>query len=196
VDVYRQVFAVWQMLRHRKISYSNIIAASQTFGTVSKVFYQYVRTLQDALPSGQANCIDGTVLMASILYRMGLYPVIVSIPGHAYLGYYADQKKQSLAFLETTMLNENASYLSLTPEFKNLAETIAPQYKISNPNSYYTFLNAMQIALDDYRKNKNLFNKNDKGGWYRNDSSNASKFLYQTIDIEKFKSEGLMSLDY
>jgi hypothetical protein len=59
---------------------------------------------QDALAHKTANCIDGTVLFASLLLRAGLQPVIVLVPGHAFLGWRTWSDAQEYEFLETTKL--------------------------------------------------------------------------------------------
>jgi hypothetical protein len=68
------------------------------------VFSQRVRPFEVSLNTSQANCVDGTVLFASILRAIKIEPILVGIPGHMFLGYYKDSKKENYSFLETTML--------------------------------------------------------------------------------------------
>ncbi len=100
-DVHSQVFAIWNALQRRGFQYSTITTPT---GYSEKVFSQYVRFFSDSILNSQANCIDGTVLFASILRRIGIDPIIVLIPGHAYLGFYLDKNKQNAAYLETTVI--------------------------------------------------------------------------------------------
>ena len=53
---------------------------------------------------GQANCIDGTVLFASALENIGIEPLIVLIPGHAFVGWKRWTDSNVCGFLETTMI--------------------------------------------------------------------------------------------
>ena len=101
----RQVQAIYQMLRKRGVRYSSITTSS---GTSDKVASQIVRFPIDSIRTAQANCVDGTVLLASILRKIGIEPLIVTGPGHALLGYFRvpPEKgvKPDLRFVETTML--------------------------------------------------------------------------------------------
>jgi hypothetical protein len=65
---------------------------------------QRVRLPREVLKTGAANCIDGVVLMASLLEGMSLHPAIVVVPGHAFLGWEAWPESDEWKYLETTML--------------------------------------------------------------------------------------------
>jgi len=103
----RQVQAVYQMLRKRGVRYSSILSSS---GASDKVASQIVRFPSDSIRTAQANCVDGTVLMASLLRKIGVEPIIVTGPGHALLGYFRTQgskeKKAELRFVETTLIGD------------------------------------------------------------------------------------------
>jgi hypothetical protein len=51
----------------------------------------------------RANCIDGTVLYASLLELAGIEPLIAIVPGHAFVGWRIWQGLAQYDFLETTM---------------------------------------------------------------------------------------------
>jgi hypothetical protein len=106
--VQMQVFAIWNVLQRHHVKYSSITTAS---GFSDKVQSQSVRFVDDSLRMNQANCVDGSVLFASVLYKIGLYPVLVKLPGHMFVGYYTDESSyghpnppQNILFLETTLL--------------------------------------------------------------------------------------------
>lgn len=103
-EVVAQVEAVWNALQRRKIRYSSI---TETSGESDKVVSQHVRFLSDSIKNAQANCIDGTVLMASILRKIDIEPIIVLVPGHAFLGFYLDKGRSQAEYLETTMLGSH-----------------------------------------------------------------------------------------
>ena len=68
------------------------------------VYTQRVRTLDDALESSQINCVDGSVLLASLMKAININPILVRIPGHMFVGYYTDKSHKNMNFLETTMI--------------------------------------------------------------------------------------------
>lgn len=99
--VFQQVFAIWNVLQRRGFKYSSITTTS----AISKrVYSQRVRFLSDSIKTSQANCLDGSVLFASILRRIGLDVFLELQPGHCLLGFWLDPKHRGVAFLETTML--------------------------------------------------------------------------------------------
>ncbi len=95
-----QVFAVWQYLLRRGISYSSISCTSNPSSTAN---VQHIRLFDEVWNSRQANCIDACVFLASILRKIGIRTVIFVEPCHAYLGYYSDKKHQQLVTIETTI---------------------------------------------------------------------------------------------
>lgn len=101
-EVLRQVWALWYLFQRTGVTYSSIATVSDTR---VELLSQTVRPLSQALANKQANCIDGTVLFASILRKIGIEPIIVLVPGHAFLGFYAGADGTKPTFLETTMLN-------------------------------------------------------------------------------------------
>jgi hypothetical protein len=66
---------------------------------------QRVRLPSESLAAGgSANCIDGTVLFASLLELASIDPFIVIVPGHAFLGWRIWKGVNQYEFLETTMI--------------------------------------------------------------------------------------------
>lgn len=102
-DVIRQVWAIWYLFQRSKVTYSSITTVSDTR---ADLLSQTVRPLSLAMRTSQANCIDGTVVFASVLRKIGIEPIIVLVPGHAFLGFYTDANRTQKVFLETTMLND------------------------------------------------------------------------------------------
>jgi len=39
-----------------------------------------------------------------MLYKLGIYPALVLVPGHMFVGFFADAHKQQPVFLETTLV--------------------------------------------------------------------------------------------
>ncbi len=71
--------AVFLALRAAKITYSNI---TDTYFNG----WQHVRLANETLKALSANCFDGSLLFASVLELVGLEPVVVFVPGHAFVG--------------------------------------------------------------------------------------------------------------
>ena len=67
-----QVYALWNVLQKRKFRYSSV---SNTSLSSNVVFSQRVRTFDDALESSQINCVDGSVLFASLLRAINMEPI-------------------------------------------------------------------------------------------------------------------------
>lgn len=100
--VFLQAFAVWYVLQKRGFRYSSITNTSGT-GATQKVFSQYVRLIDDAMKASQANCVDGSVLIASVLKKVDIRVALVLIPGHCFLVFDLDGKGDWRG-IETTMM--------------------------------------------------------------------------------------------
>jgi hypothetical protein len=81
------------------------------------VFSQRVRFLADTWADRSANCIDGSVLLASALQRIGLRSFLVLVPGHAFVGFYTDANAQHAAYLETTLLGDALALPQARPSY-------------------------------------------------------------------------------
>jgi hypothetical protein len=69
---------------------------------------QRVRLPRESLETHQANCIDGTVLFASLLEGISLNPAIVIVPGHAFLAWETWRNSGEWKYVETTMIGSHA----------------------------------------------------------------------------------------
>jgi hypothetical protein len=112
--VYRQAWAVWHTLAAHGIRYSG---ADPAIERGPHVFSQRVRFLADTWADRSANCVDGSVLIASVLQRLGLRSFLVLVPGHAFVGVYTDADARHAAYLETTLLGANIAASAHTPAF-------------------------------------------------------------------------------
>lgn len=101
--VERQVYALWNVLQRRGFKYSSI---SQSSLSSNVVYSQRVRTFDDALASVQINCVDGSVLFASLLRAIDIDPILVRLPGHMFVGYYTDRHHRHAQYLEMTMIGD------------------------------------------------------------------------------------------
>jgi hypothetical protein len=141
-EVIAQVFAVWNVLQRRGIKYSDISTTTPSKYVVS----QTVRFLDDTIDATQANCVDGSVLMASILRKIGIESYLVMVPGHCFLAFRTAKgddvdlfgEESDLFGLETTMLGNN----DLKP-LEDLPKMPEKTKKKEFEASFETFQNAL-----------------------------------------------------
>ena len=129
--VVAQVQAVWDTLAAKGLSYVNVATDS---GTSSLVSTQYVRFLDQSVHDQGANCVDASVLFASVLRRIGLRPVLVFRPGHCFAGFYDAAEGGRLVAFETTMLGTAPFAAAAAEGAKELQATLpyvgSPQYSV------------------------------------------------------------------
>jgi hypothetical protein len=141
-EVTRQVFGIWNVLQRRRVRYSSI---TQPSGVSSMIMSQHVRFLDETLQNEEANCVDGTVLFASVLYKLGIYPELVITPEHMFLGFYLDAQRRQVQFLETTMIgNPPLGALSMRT-FLTANGYVASE-------SYRLFGAAQRVGQDEYAR--------------------------------------------
>ena len=100
--VAEQVKAIFNVLKAEEIVYVNSVLS---FGATKGEYMQRVRLPRESLESKSANCIDGTVLMASVLEAASLNPGLVIVPGHAFLAWETQRGNGQWDYLETTMIS-------------------------------------------------------------------------------------------
>lgn len=143
----KQVYALWNVLQKRKFRYSSV---SNTSLSSNVVFSQRVRTFDDALESSQINCVDGSVLFASLLRAINIAPILVRTPGHMFVGYYTDSSHRDMNFLETTMIGD----VDLDDFFPDEQLDSTMVGKSQNEMSLLTFEKSKQYANRKYKENE------------------------------------------
>lgn len=147
-EVISQVFAIWNVLQRRGIKYSDVSTTTPSKFVVS----QTVRFLDDTIEATQANCVDGSVLMASILRKIGIDAHLVMVPGHCFLSFrltnaevenYEDlfAEDSDLLGLETTMLGQDN--LKPAKDLPNLPEKLKQK---EFQASFKTFESALEVG--------------------------------------------------
>lgn len=71
-----------------------------------KQITQRVYLPTETLTIGGANCIDGVVLFASLLESMNIDPLIILVPGHAFVGWRIHKDVEKYEFLDTTLIGQ------------------------------------------------------------------------------------------
>jgi hypothetical protein len=102
----RRAGAVWAALEQRGLRYANDDPALSR-GPV--VWSQRVRLLGDVWRDRRANCLDSSVLIASVLERLGMRAFLVLVPGHAFVGFRGAEPAGDVQYLETTLLGAPAA---------------------------------------------------------------------------------------
>ena len=164
----RQAQAVWLALERRGLRYADD-AAGISQGPV--IYSQRVRLLADTWNERVANCLDGSVLIASALERLGIRTMLVLVPGHAFVGFHTDAEGRDTEFLETTLLGNRA------PDARDRPESPA-QLKVRADAGFEAARNAGKAR---YRRAASRFD-----GRHRPN--------YAVIDISTARSYGIMPL--
>ncbi len=100
-EVTSQVKAVYEALAASGTKYINsVIQFTPEPGSAN----QRVRLPRESLRNTSANCIDGTVLVASLLEAISLHPAIVIVPGHAFVAWETFRNSGTWRYLETTTI--------------------------------------------------------------------------------------------
>ena len=169
----KQVYALWYVLQKRNFKYSSVSYSSLSSNVV---YAQRVRTFEDALNSSQINCVDGSVLFASLLRAINITPVLVQMPGHMFVGYYTDSAKKNLTFLETTMIGD----VDLDDYFPDEKLDSTRTTKSQGEMSRLTFEKSKEYALREYIRVK--------------DKVQANKPNYLFVEINKNVRRNVQSI--
>lgn len=100
-----------------------------------------------------ANCLDGVVLFASLLERISIEPLLVIVPGHAFVGWRVDRGVDRYEFLDTTLIGIGDFEQAQAEAHKlyNLAE----QYNDFDHELYHQPGFARRIDVMQYRRGDN-----------------------------------------
>jgi hypothetical protein len=173
--VLAQVFAVWNVLQRRGMKYSDISTESAA-STV--VFSQHVRLFDESVKATQANCVDGSVLFASVLRKIGINPYLVLVPGHCYLAFDLDAQGESGLGLETTLMG---SANLKKHDGKKIGEELREQNK--NNESWASFNAAIETGSASLDEAGDKFN-------------DESEIRYKLISIAEARKMGILPLAY
>lgn len=97
-----QVYAIWNALQKRGIRYSSI---TRTGNGKTGVLSQHVRFIDESFGNAEANCVDGSVLFASLLRKIDLNPALVMVPGHMFVAFELKPGGER-SYLETTLIDD------------------------------------------------------------------------------------------
>ncbi len=121
-SVMQQLQAVWNGLAAHGLRYVDLATVS---GGVPDVNTQYVRFRSESLRDLGANCVDASVLLASIFRRIGLRPVLLFKPGHCFVAVYDAADGGKLIPIETTMISSSTFTASMTYGEQEMETTLS-----------------------------------------------------------------------
>ncbi len=181
-EVMKQVYAVWRVCQNRGIRYSDISTVS---AQKRSVVSQHVRFLDECMKNKQANCIDGTVMFASVLRKIGIQTHIVTIPNHAFLTFRPNKDADDEVGLETTLMGRvgkeafEQKEARLGKLFKLLGE-----HETYEEASFRTFEEAVAIGSKNFRDNLEHFanSEEDPNYWF--------------ISVDEAREKGVRPLAY
>ncbi len=176
-QVYRQVWAVWQAIEAQGIRYSD---ANPAISHGPNVYSQRVRFLNQTWNDRTANCVDGSVLLASVLQRLGLHSFLVLVPGHAFIGFYTDAESHNAAYLETTVLGEPIS--TPVPGRPSFATSVTESK--TNQRSLISFRTALAAGRLRYQRVKQKFDGRHRPDYVLVDIATARTYGISPIAIE------------
>jgi hypothetical protein len=99
-----QVKALFDTLKEAGIAYVDSVI---DFGAGPGQVTQRTRLPRESLRHRSANCIDGTVLFASLLESASFHAAIVLVPGHAFVGWETWRGSNDWDYLETTLIDSH-----------------------------------------------------------------------------------------
>ncbi len=178
-EVLKQIYAIWDVMQRRGMKYSSITATSaRSESTMS----QHVRLFDHAIRAKQANCVDGSVLLAAVLRKIGLDVYLVVLPAHMYLAVSLDEKDRirfgrNLIGLETTMMGASDEG---TIEDSPIIPDIMRAYW-GNRTSWNSFEGAVDYATNELPED-----------WDKATSEDHPD--YQIIDIAEAREYGILPI--
>jgi hypothetical protein len=175
-EVFKQVYAVWNVLQSRGITYSDITRISTRTDAIPS---QHVRFLDESIEMKQANCVDGSVLLASALRKIGIDVFLFVTPNHCYIGFFTDAKRENMVGFETTLLGKASK-----AEFertKTLRELLGDETTFDQA-SFQSF----EAALSEGTKNLEEHTAKMLTG----------EFRYMQVLIKEARDQGIRAIPY
>ncbi len=175
-DVVRQVYALWDLLAARDVRYSSI---TTTVADSDAVPSQHIRMLEETANNSQANCVDGSVLLISLLRKIGIHAALVLEPGHCFVAFSADADGKIALGLETTLITAE---LETPEEIDELLDESVDE-NMRNETSWSSFVAAVNVGTSTLVKNDEQL----KSG--RDDD-------YAFIDIRTWRAKGVLPIPF
>lgn len=173
-SVLRQVYALWDLMFWRDVRYSSITANSASTNLARS---QHVRLIEETVNNTQANCVDGSVLFASMLRKIGIHSALILAPGHCYVGFWVDENKEHFLGLETTLVDSTEKHCK-TP--KLLSKSVPKDLR--GDVSWPSFVDAVVIGTSNLEKGQAI--------------EPSDPLQFTVIDIAQARAEGILPIPY
>ena len=152
-----QVASIYEALRGEGIVYSEPMASFEQRG-------QRIRLVDRVLTEKLGTCLDTTVLMASCFEAIGLFPIVVIMEGHAFVGAWLNEQfysqdvgddasyllKQSADGVNNLVLVESTCITSSSPMTFDDA-VAAAEKKLRMDQQFRCFIDIRRCRLDNVR---------------------------------------------
>jgi len=99
-QVENEARGIFAAMEHLRISYVSSISTYGKFTTHA----ERVRLPHETLSLSSANCLDLSVAFAAAMENLGLEPVIVLVPGHAFVGVRLGHASAEILYLDLTVM--------------------------------------------------------------------------------------------
>lgn len=97
-----QAKALYNAVKDVGISY---VSTTLSF---APMYAQRVKLPYESVEQRSGNCIDGAVLFASLFESLEMEPIIIIVPGHAFVGVRSYPDTNEFVFIETTMVGTSS----------------------------------------------------------------------------------------
>ncbi len=175
-EVLRQVYSLWSALSARDVRYSNITTSAAETDTVGS---QHVRLIDESINNGQANCVDGSVLMASLMRKVGIEPMLILVPGHCYLAFQLDREGKEISALETTLIGSSIEKAAIKVD---VLEGVVGADSLDE-NSWKTFSAAIATGTANFKKDIDKF-------------KDAKQHNYKVISVAGARKLGILPISF
>ncbi|WZL90623.1 DUF4011 domain-containing protein [Salinimicrobium sp. 3283s] len=138
--IYQTAQAIYQAIREENITYSEAPASFEDTG-------QKIRTPEQILKHAMANCLDISLLYAACLEQAGIHSLVFIIQGHAYAGFWLEDK-----FLPRP-LEEDAQFFRKRIELDEMA---AIEITSATADSHIGFSQLESLGKDHFKNGENF----------------------------------------
>jgi hypothetical protein len=113
-----QARAIYRALQRQGVSY---VKSTLTLGG-NDDWSERVRYPRESLQAKSANCIDGALTYASLFENLDMDPIIVLVPGHAYVGVRLTRHSPRFLYIETSLTGRSSFEVAVASAQKSLAK--------------------------------------------------------------------------
>jgi len=186
-EVFAEVRAIYEAVQELGIHYSN------PPGSLDWTQGQLIRSNQEMLEAKAATCLDSTVLFASLLENINLRPLIVILPGHAFVGFWTKTGSRTSFSSIVAPAEEAVQYLNMEKPYLRFVETT----KLCQSPEQVGFLEAVSLAETDVRRSLDRSqeeDERDKRSWRVIDLSLARMNGFRPMASKVKNADGTSSV--